>query len=39
LTAQEEGAHRAFVAAMKAPVWAKYPPQMEDSGEQPPSAA
>lgn len=39
LTAREEAAHRAFVAAMKSPLWDKYPQRMENDGEQPPSAA
>ncbi|MGJ0508045.1 MAG: DNA polymerase III subunit epsilon [Methylocystis sp.] len=38
LTAQEETAHRRFVATMKTPVWDKYLPE-DSSGERPPSAA
>ncbi|MEK8091279.1 DNA polymerase III subunit epsilon [Methylocystis sp. IM3] len=40
LTAEEDAAHRAFVAALgKAPLWDKYLPQIQDSGEQSPTAA
>jgi DNA polymerase III subunit epsilon len=38
LTAEEESAHRAFVSALKSPLWDKYPPT-EEGGEQSPSAA
>lgn len=39
LTAQEEAAHLAFIAEMKAPLWTRYLPQKEDGGAQSPSAA
>ncbi len=40
LSAEEEEAHRAFVSSLgKAPLWEKYLPQKQESGEQPPSAA
>ncbi|PPD46529.1 MAG: DNA polymerase III subunit epsilon [Methylocystis sp.] len=40
LTAQEEEAHRAFITGLsKAPLWDRYQPRKQESGEQPPSAA
>jgi DNA polymerase-3 subunit epsilon len=40
LTALEDEAHRAFLSTLgKAAIWDKYLPQIEESGEQPPSAA
>jgi DNA polymerase-3 subunit epsilon len=39
LSAAEEAAHLAFVATMKTPLWEKYLPQKQESGEPSPSAA